>query len=71
MRSILLMTTMGCSPSPSALRSDESSLRHGAIEGINQQQHAIDHAQDAFDLTTEVGVAGRIDDVDLVVFPVD
>ena len=30
----------------------------------DEQQHRVDHRQDAFDLAAEVGVAGRVDDVD-------
>jgi len=40
-------------------------LRHGAFEGVDEQEAALRHAQNALDLATEVGVPGRIDDVDL------
>ena len=43
----------------------EARLRHRAFDGIDQQQHAIDHRQRTLHLTTEVGVAGGIDDVDV------
>jgi hypothetical protein len=45
---------------------DETRLRHDAFGGVDQQQHALDHLQHALDLAAEVGVAGRIDDVELV-----
>ena len=40
-------------------------LRHRSLESIDQQQHAIDHVQDTLDLTTEIGMARGINDVDL------
>ncbi len=42
-------------------------LRHDALGGVHQQQHAVGHFQDALDLAGKVGVAGRIDDVDVVI----
>ena len=51
--------------SSSAFLQHEAGLRHGAFEGIDQQQHAVDHLQHALDLAGEIGVAGGIDDVDL------
>jgi hypothetical protein len=32
---------------------------------VDEQQHAVDHGQPALDLAAEVGVAGRVDDVEL------
>src|SRR5262249_45285103 len=46
------------------LAQDEARLRHDALSGIDQQQRAIGHFQDPFDLAAEVGVAGGVDDVD-------
>ena len=43
----------------------EAGLRHGAFGGIDQQQHAVHHVQHALHLAAEVGVAGRVHDVDL------
>ena len=43
---------------------DEARLRHRAFDRVDQQQHAIDHGQHALDLAAEIGVPGRIDDVD-------
>ena len=51
------------------LAQHEARLRHRAVERIDDEQHAVDHAQDALDLATEIGVAGRVDDVDLRVVP--
>jgi len=42
---------------------DEARLRHHAFSGIDEQEHALDHLQDALDLATEIGVPRRIDDV--------
>ena len=36
----------------------ELGLRHRAFGGVDQQEHAVDHAEDALDLAAEVGVAG-------------
>ncbi len=47
------------------LPQDEARLRQRALARVHQQQHAVDHGQSAFDLTAEVGVPGRVDDVDL------
>ena len=46
-------------------------LWEGALGGVDQQQHAIDHRQGALDLAAEVGVTGRVDQVDLDAFPHD
>ena len=45
----------------------EARLGHRALEGIDQQQHAVAHVQHALDLAAEVGVARGVDDVDLIV----
>ncbi|MNE23037.1 hypothetical protein D3C80_1162720 [compost metagenome] len=42
----------------------ELGLRHDAFLGVDQQDAAVHHAQDALDLAAEVGVAGGVDDVD-------
>jgi hypothetical protein len=46
---------------------NEPGLRHRAFKGIDQQEHSIGHFEDAFDFTAEIGVAGCINDVDLVI----
>ncbi len=46
------------------LAQDESRLWQATLGRINQQHHAIDHLQDAFDLSTKVSVAGRVHDID-------
>ena len=43
----------------------ETGLRHRALEGVDDEQAAVGHLQDALDLAAEVGVARRVDDVDL------
>jgi hypothetical protein len=52
------------------LAGDELGLRHRAFRGVDEQDHAVDHAQDALDFTAEVGVAGGVDDVDVSRHPV-
>ncbi len=44
---------------------DEACLGHAALERIDEQQHAVDHEEDALHFAAEIGVAGGIDDVDL------
>ena len=50
---------------------DEAGLGHGALGGVHQQDHAVDHLQDALHLAAEVGVARGIHDVDLGVLVPD
>ena len=47
------------------LERHEPRLRHRTFDGVDQEQHAVDHPQHALDLAAEVGVAGRVDDVDV------
>jgi hypothetical protein len=47
------------------LAQDEARLRQRSLGGVDEQQHAVDHRQPAFDLAAEVGVARGVDDVDL------
>ena len=47
----------------------EPGLRHGAFGGVDEEEDAVDHPEDAFDLAAEVGVARRVDDVDLDALP--
>ena len=47
------------------LAQHEARLRQRALGRIDQQQHAVDHGQRPLDLAAEVGVAGRVDDVEL------
>ena len=52
------------------LSQDETSLWQGALGGVDKQQHAINHRQRALDLPAEIGVAGRVDDVnDAIAMP--
>ena len=53
------------------LLQDEPRLRQRALRGVDQEQHAFDHRQDALDLGAEVPVARRVDDVDDHVLVVD
>src|SRR3984957_12073866 len=51
------------------LADHEFGLWHRTFGGVDQNDDAIDHRQDTLDLTAEIGVARRVDDVDLGVFP--
>ncbi len=46
---------------------NETRLRLRAVSGIHDQEHAIDHVHDALNFAAEVGMPGRIDDVDVVI----
>ena len=46
------------------LLQDEAGLGKGSLRGIHEEQHALDHRQDAFHLGAEVAVPRSIDDVD-------
>jgi len=50
------------------VRQDEARLRLGALVRIDDQQRAVGHVQHALNLAAEVGMAGRVDDVDLHAF---
>ena len=43
----------------------EAGLRQRPFGGVDQQHDAIDHGQGALDLAAEIGVARRVDDIDL------
>ena len=49
------------------LAEDEARLRLRAFGGVHHQQHAVNHVHDALDLAAEIGVAGRVHDVDVVI----
>src|SRR5439155_25028024 len=44
------------------LAEDEAGLRHRTFGGIDQQDHTLDHREDALHFAAEIGVAGRVDD---------
>ena len=50
------------------LLEDEPGLGHGAFCGVHQQKDAVDHFQDPLYLTTEVGMARRIHNINFGVF---
>ena len=58
-------------PARQRLAGDERRLRHRSFDRVDQQQHRIHHRQRPLDLAAEIGVSGRIDDVDPPVLPVD
>ncbi len=47
----------------------EARLRHGAIEGVDHEQHAVHHAEDALHFAAEIGVTRGVDDIDLHAVP--
>ena len=67
----LVQNHNGAQPQRQRLGGYEFGLRHRPFGGVHQQHHAIDHRQDAFNLAAEIGVAGRIDDIDPRAFPLD
>ena len=52
-------------PGLERLAQHEPGLRERSLARVDEQQHAVDHRQAALDLAAEVGVAGRVDDVEL------
>ena len=51
------------------LTEHEARLRHRPFHGVDQQQRAVHHVEHALDLAAEVGVARRVNDVDLGIVP--
>ena len=46
------------------LAQHEARLRERALARVDEQQHAVDHRERPLDLAAEVGVTGRVDDVE-------
>ena len=61
----------GVEAPPERLLGHEAGLGHGPLHRVHEQEHRIDHREHAFHLAAEVGVSGRIDDVDAPPPPVD
>jgi hypothetical protein len=55
----------GGQPRLKRLAQDEARLRQAPLGRVHQEHHAVHHLQDALDLAAEVGVARRVQDVDL------
>ncbi len=53
------------------LAQHELGLRHRAFGGIGQENHAIRHVEDTFNLTPEISVARGVDNVDPHIPPLD
>ena len=53
------------------LAEHETGLSLWAVVGIDHEEHAVDHAERALDLATEVGVSGSVDDVNDLILPVN
>ena len=58
-------------PQRERLAGDELGLRHRPLGRVDEQDHPVDHRQDPLDLGAEIGVAGRVDDVDVGALPLD
>src|SRR5690606_23278448 len=56
-------------PDLQRLADDELRLRHRPFRGIDQDDGAIDHVEDALHLAAEIGVARRVDNIDARVVP--
>jgi hypothetical protein len=61
------MTTIGFAPGLERFAQHEPRLRLRTIGRIHHEQHAINHVHDALDFPAEIGVAGSIHDVDVVI----
>jgi hypothetical protein len=46
------------------LADHEARLRHHAVDRVDHEQHRVDHREHALHLAAEVGVAGRVDEMD-------
>ncbi len=49
------------------LAQHEARLRLRAFGGIHHEQHAVNHVHDALHFAAEIGVAGRVHDVDVII----
>jgi hypothetical protein len=47
----------------------EPGLWHGPFRRVHQDEHAVHHAEDAFNLAAEIGVPRRVDEIDLGIAP--
>ncbi len=61
----------GFEPQRECFAGDEARLWHRAIDGVYQQQHRVHHGQHALHFAAEIGMAGRIHDVDAILTPTD
>lgn len=43
----------------------ESRLSHRTVRSVHDERDSIHHVKDTFDFPTEIGVSGRVDDVDV------
>ena len=46
----------------------EFCLGHGPFKGVHHQDHAVHHLKDTLYLAAEIGMAWRVDDIDLYTF---
>ncbi len=53
------------------LARDEARLRHRTFDRVHEEQHAVHHRQRTLDFAAEIGVAGRVDDIDVHALVVD
>src|SRR4029077_7739502 len=50
---------------------DEARLRHRTFDRVHEEQHAVHHRERTLYFAAEIGVAGRVDDVDVHALVVD
>ncbi len=55
----------GLQPERERLREHEPGLRERPLGRVHEEHHAVDHAERPLHLAAEIGVAGRVHDVDL------
>ena len=53
------------------LAQDETSLGKGALGGVHQKNHGVDHGEASLDFATEVRVTRGVDDIDGQAVPLD
>ena len=58
-------------PQRKSMLKHETRLRHGAFKRVNNKQRAISHVQHALHFTAEIGMARRIDNINLHIAVID
>ena len=61
----------GLQPYLQGFLQDKACLRHGALEGVHQQNASVGHIEHTFHLSSEVTVSRGVDDVYLGTFVID
>jgi hypothetical protein len=58
----------GTQPDFEGFAQHESGLRHRTFGGVDEDETTVRHSEDAFDFPAEIGVTGRVDDIDFHAF---